>query len=352
MCEHVSTLEKVKFLSCPATYPETVDNVDVKETHMSWLFLAGDLVYKLKKPVKYAFLDFSTLRARQANCLEEVRLNRRLAHDVYHGVLAITLAAQGQLVLGGKGKVIDWLVVMRRLPEEKMLDKAIMGGAVTRSDIGKVSEVLARFYKSLAPAKLSPEEYVDQFAREQEQNRAILTSKTFKLPKSTLDIVLSEVDEIISDQSDLLMDRVHSGSVIDGHGDLRPEHICLSETPVIIDCLEFNQKLRLVDPFDELAFLGMECEQLGASWIGDLLISRHADLIGEKPPKRLLTFYTAYRACLRGRLALAHLLEHDARNADKWRPLARDYLSIAERAILEARPRATPPTIDPDGYVG
>lgn len=346
------TGEKVAFLSAPASYGASVRDVEVKETHMSWVFLAGERVYKLKKPVKYPFLDFSTLAAREADCREEVRLNRRLAADVYLGVIPLTLGADGRLALEGGGAPIDWLVVLRRLPAEKMLDQAIARGTVTRRQINQVAEVLARFYRAAEPADVTPQQYVAHFAREQGKNRSLLTDRRFALPRATLNAILSAVEAVIGDEPELLMGRARDGRIVDGHGDLRPEHVCLSEPPVIIDCLEFNRGFRQVDPFDELAFLGMECGRLDGAWIGEALISRCAELLNDSPQARLFAFYTAYRACLRARLALAHLVEPGTRDAEKWLPLAASYLAIAERTCLTLRPREARPASPPRGSAG
>jgi len=124
---------------------------------------------------------------------------------------------------------------------------------------------------------------------------------------------------------------------VEGHGDLRPEHVCLSDPPVIIDCLEFSRELRLVDPFDELSFLSMECAVLGARWIGPALIDLCATSLGDRPPDETLAFYTAYGASFRARQALAHLLEPAPRTPEKWIPLARAYLDEAERAAVKLR---------------
>jgi aminoglycoside phosphotransferase family enzyme len=343
----VSTRDKVAFLSSAAAYAQTVRTVEIKETHMSWVFLAGDRAYKLKKPVKYPFLDFSTLAAREADSREEVRLNGRLAPDVYLGVVPLTADADGTLALDGTGATVDWLVMMRRLPDERMLDNAIAEGTATQDQIGRVADVLARFYRSIGPADVSPEDYVGQFAREQAKNRALLEDESFDLPRATVTTVLAKVEAVLADKPELLMDRARERRIVDGHGDLRPEHVCLNDPPVIIDCLEFNRAFRLVDPFDELAFLGLECEQLGAPWIGEILIDHCAQELGGRPPERLLAFYTAYRACLRARLSLAHLREPHPRTPEKWLPHAKAYLAIAERAcamldLQEARPTNRP----------
>ena len=174
--EKVTLREKLAFLSRPSTFGEPEGGVASIETHMSWVFLAGDRVYKLRKPVRYPFLDFSTLAAREADCHAEIRLNRRLAPDVYLGVVRLTREANGTLALDGAGVVADWLVVMRRLPESAMLDRAIVGGTVTPGQIERVAALLAAFYRSLGPADVSEEGYLGRFARQHVNNRALLDS--------------------------------------------------------------------------------------------------------------------------------------------------------------------------------
>jgi aminoglycoside phosphotransferase family enzyme len=332
--QDVTTEQRVRFLSTPDAYPASVAEVQVKETHMNWVFLAGERVYKLKKPVRYPFLDFSTIDAREADCRAEVRLNRRLAPDVYRGVVPLVRRPDGELALGGAGRPVDWLVQMRRLPEQAMLDSAIARGAVEPRRVGQVADALAGFYLAAEPADVVPERYVAQFAREQAHNRRIVTDPRFDLPRETAEAVLSAVEGVLRDDPDLLADRARLGRIRDGHGDLRPEHVCLSDPPLIIDCLEFSRELRRVDPFDELSFLALECERLGAPWIGNMLIDRCTELLGDAPTPRLLAFYFAYRASLRARLALAHLLEPTPREPGRWEPLAGDYLAIAEEAAL------------------
>lgn len=329
--------EKVAFLGSGAAWPEQPLRVDKEETHMSWVFLAGDTVFKLKKPVKYSFLDFSTLAAREFNCREEIRLNRRLAPDTYLGVVPLTLEADGKMALAGAGKVIDWLVKMQRLPADRMLDRAIEEGSVTGAQVEAVADVLAAFYEDAGPADLKPQEFIAGFVEGLAESKAVLTMTQFDLRHETVSMVLKAARDFVARDAGLLMDRVQQGHVVEGHGDLRPEHVCLMDPPVIIDCLEFNRRLRLVDPFDELTYLGLECERLGALWIGAILARRHNDA----PPDRLLAFYTVYRACLRARLALAHLLEPEPRKPEKWLPLARQYIAIAEHAI----PRMAPPGV-------
>jgi uncharacterized protein len=141
----VSLAKKVDFLSDPAAYAGVSATVETIETHMSWVFLVGERAFKLKKPVRFAYLDFSTLAAREGNCRAELTLNRRLAPGVYLRVAPLTLTSEGSLKLDGEGEVIDWLVVMRRLPVDRMLDTLIAGHTLDMRAVDRLAEALARF---------------------------------------------------------------------------------------------------------------------------------------------------------------------------------------------------------------
>jgi uncharacterized protein len=134
--------DKVHFLSDPAAYGLAGVTVEVIETHMSWVFLAGEHAYKMKKPVRYPFLDFSTLSAREANCKAELALNGRLASGVYLRVAALTMESAGALALDGEGVVVEWVVVMRRLPKQRMLDGLLSAGAIKATDVDRLADVL------------------------------------------------------------------------------------------------------------------------------------------------------------------------------------------------------------------
>jgi len=149
--------EKVAFLSRPLSYPHGPMAVEVKETHMSWVFLAGTLAYKLKMPVSDPFLDFTTLEARRVNFLEEVRLNSRLAAGVYLGTLPLCATAAGELFLQAAGETVDWLVCMNRLPADLMLDERIANGCLSRGEVEHAAERLMQFYLKLPPLNVSAE---------------------------------------------------------------------------------------------------------------------------------------------------------------------------------------------------
>jgi aminoglycoside phosphotransferase family enzyme len=326
--------EKVRFLSLAAAHGP-VGDIDRRETHMSWVFLTPQYAYKLKKSVRYPFLDFSTLAAREYFCREELRLNRRLAPDVYLDVVPL-LQRDDRLQLGGEtaGRtVVDWLVKMRRLPADRMLDAAIRNGTVGPEQIDALGDVLAGFYRSVPQANLSTSAYAERFAREQATNRAVLLRPEFDALCVAATEALGALDDAFERQRTALAGRARERRIVEGHGDLRPEHVCLIEPPVVIDCLEFNRALREVDPFDELCFLGLECAAVGATWIGPRLMGRCARLLEDAPEPQLLAFYTAYRALLRARLSAAHLLEPAPREPDRWLPQAERYIGFAARAV-------------------
>lgn len=323
--------DKVAFLSDPATHGGA--RVELRETQMAWVFLAGAHALKLKKPVRMELLDYSSLDARGRICAEEVRLNRRLAPDVYLGTARLTREAPGRLAIDGAGETVDWLVVMRRLPDERMLDRAIIGGTVSTVEIEAVAALLARFYRGLRPEPVDPAAHSARFASDLERNRAFFAEHRFEGISARAADAVGHLTCSLHRLSPVLARRIAEGRIVEGHGDLRPEHVCLERPPVIIDCLEFSPALRLVDPFEELCFLSMECAVLDAGWIGTMLIEQVSASLEDRPPESLLAFYTGARAVLRARQALAHLLVPSPRTPAKWLPLATRYVHHAEAAV-------------------
>ncbi|MDP2241991.1 MAG: hypothetical protein Q8K18_17790 [Burkholderiales bacterium] len=324
---------KVAFLRNPDAYPVRPAAVEVIETHMSWVFLSDEFVYKLKKPVRYEFLDFSTVEARRRNCEREVQLNRRLAAGVYCGVVPLVMHSNGRLQLGGEGPVVDWLVQMRRLPAHRMLDAAICSKTVSNDDIVRLSRVLTGFYRRSDPVAVSTSGYRKRFEDDIRANHAALAQPQFELPSSQLEYLVRAQFDFMDERGTLLELRARENRIIDAHGDLRPEHICLTPEPVIIDCLEFKREYRLLDPADELAYLAMECERLGAAAFGNQILQQYLAATGDVPPDALIWFYKAFRACLRAKIAIWHITDHQVRDTNKWRQRAIDYLELADAYV-------------------
>jgi aminoglycoside phosphotransferase family enzyme len=298
---------------------------------MAWVFLTETRAYKLKKPVRYAYLDYLTPEARRWACGEEVRLNRRLAPDVYLGVLPLTDTPEG-LRVAGDGPAVDWLVEMRRLAADRMLDRRILSGALRPGEPRGAAALLARFYRAAPPVEMTAADYRDEIERTLLASRHALLDPRDGLPAAVVEEAVDAALRLVRGEPALLDARVAAGRIVEGHGDLRPEHIALGPVPAVIDCLEFDRRLRLLDPADELSFLILECERLGARWAGELVLSEYRRLTGDAPPARLLALYGALRALVRAKLALWHLREPRGEPA-RWTALARRYALLArERA--------------------
>lgn len=322
--------EKVAFLSCPAIYPVKADRVEVLETHMSWVFLVGPRVYKLKKPVACPLFDFTTVDSRYKNCVEEVRLNLRLGGDTYIGLEPLRVVAGGGLALGSAGLPVDWLVVMRRLPAALMLDAQIQSATVEYRRVRAAAELLGRFYDSAASVQLSGQQYLARLRRNISDTHRQLIA--YSLPADRVKSVCDQQMTLLEKNSMRLADRAVAGCIVEAHGDLRPEHVCLTEPPVVIDCLEFSRDLRIRDPLDELSFLAMECEKLGNEKVGEILFEVYAQITGARSEAReasLIAFYKAYRASERAKLAIWHLDDDYHEKRGPWRQKALDYLALA-----------------------
>jgi aminoglycoside phosphotransferase family enzyme len=325
--------EKVAFLKRPESYACRPSFVESIETHMAWVFLTDRHAYKLKKPVRYDYLDFSTIEARQLDCYRELQLNRRLAPDVYLEAVPLVQNADSAMQIGGSGTVIDWLVKMRKLPRERMLDRAIEAGTVGEDDIRRVAMLLGDFYRRSAPVEMLPAEYRHRFTAEISKNVRDLTGPN-GLPPAAVESVAGLQSAFVTTHMAMLDGRVDAGHIIDAHGDLRPEHVCLQSPPVIIDCLEFNREFRLLDAASELSFLTLECDRLGAPrFVVELLWAIYQQKTGDIVPGELRRFYRSYHALTRAKIAILHLRDVHVRTPDSWKPKAEHYLQLATVAI-------------------
>ena len=341
--------EKAAFLSDPKVYPAPPRHLTCRETHMSWVFIGDRFVYKLKKPVRFPYLDFSTLERREAACRAELRLNRRLAPHVYIEVVPLTLSKAG-LAIGGPGATVDFLVVMQRLDERLMLENALIDGSLRRAELDRLATILASFYARARPSLIAPASFLADWRRKIAHNRRVLSDRALSLDFGALTRIDRAQSRFVDECAPFLIARIAGRRIVDGHGDLRPEHIWLGMPTAIIDCLEFSPTLRAIDPFDEIAFLDIECRRLGVAWPGPYLAKQLGRRLADRVPEPLLAFYRCYRAATRARLAFAHLLEPYPREPEKWPAQGRAYISIAvsearviERLLSERRRRPAPP---------
>jgi aminoglycoside phosphotransferase family enzyme/predicted kinase len=320
----------------PSSYPERPVSVQVIETHISWVFLTERYAYKLKKPVTFGFLDFSTPELRKRACLSEVRLNRRLAPDVYIGVLPIVQKSAGRLALFGDGEPIDWLVHMRRLPEDKALDYKIRNGKLTARDTFVIAQHLMEFYLHLKPKLIEPSSYTAALDSHIRANGAALLVD-LAAEKSLVRRIQSSQMRFLNIENALVGSRAASGRVVEGHGDLRPEHIYIDGLPIVIDCIEFSEELRTLDIADELSFLAMECEHLGKREFGHAILAEYERMSGDRVPEPLLCFYRCYRASVRAKVAALRREQQEGARTASTR-LAVEYLELAENYAKQLGP--------------
>jgi uncharacterized protein len=329
----VSIESKVAALRESAAYPGGPDSVEVIETHMSWVFLAGPMAYKLKKPVRYGRIDFRTLDARRFYCMEELRLNRLLAASVYVDVVALSADEAGTLRAEGDGAVVDWLVKMRRLAPDLMLDRMLKEGTAGAGRLHELAAYLAAFYRALPHAPVDAGQYLNFLAGEIDECERELCDPVFDLEVEAVRSLSARLRSVLARRADLFEARVAAGRIVEGHGDLRPEHIYLGTPLAVIDRLEFSAELRTLDVMDELGFLALECERLGSPQLGALLLDNFRQLTGDTAAAELIHFYQSLRACIRAKVTIWHLREARYRDSAKWPARARQYLGLAARHL-------------------
>ena len=320
------TQEKLDFLADPRHYPDRPARVALVETHFAWVFVTDRYAYKMKKPMRRATMDYRTVARRERACRNEIRLNRRLAPSVYVGVVPLVRTPSGDLALGGGSRVVDWLVKMHRLPASRMLDRMIVRHTVTAADLAALSAVLAAFFKRARRVPMEAARYEKVLRARTLRNARDLRAPDLGLNRATIDAVSRAQLAFLTDATPLVAPR--GATLIDGHGDLRPEHVCLASRPCVIDCLEFDPELRRLDPAEEIAFLALECAHLGASWVCEELLRGYRAAMRDPVPDALVHFYMSQRAATRAKIAAWHV--RDPRYGRRqWIARANAYLADA-----------------------
>lgn len=328
----VTLADKVAFLSRPDAYPGESGPVTVRETHMSWVFLTGRHAYKMKKPMRLDRLDFGTFARRRYFCGEEVRLNRRLAPDVYLGTVPLVLRRDGTLGLDVAGTVVEWLVKMRRLPADATLEAMALAGRLTERAVRSVALRMAQLYATATPERVVEDDYRRRFRDALAADRRGLSHPGSGLPESGIGLAADRLSRFVDAEGARLNARVREGRLVEGHGDLRPEHVYFAPGLLITDCLEFDRGLRVIDPADELSYLAMECDRLGATRVGRWLFDAYGEATGDRPPGDLVAFHEGCRALRRAGQAASHLDEPGCRDVERWQRRAREYLDLAVAA--------------------
>ena len=288
----------------PEFYPKPPDSVSHKETHISHLFFAGELVYKVKKAVRYSFLDYSTLEMRRYFLQEELRLNRRLAPSVYIGVLPIVFDDLGWR-LGGWGEPTEYTLVMRRLPDKRMLPFLLDTGQVTPAMMRELAEILARFHTDAERVTgIEPDQYAVLVQGQWNNNLADLSQAASQvIDPENLHAIAKFGAEFFLRHSETLKRRAANGWLRDVHGDLHTEHICFAPEGIqIFDCIEFEPKFRQCDLASEIAFLMMDMDVRGGGSLVAPFLQCYRESIDDTEANDLLPFWQCYRALVRAKV--------------------------------------------------
>lgn len=284
-------------------YPDLPDTIELGQTHISYLFFTPKYVYKIKKPVDFGFLNFTTLEKRNFFCHEEVALNKRLSPDIYIGVVAVNKKNSG-FVFEGKGDAVEYAVKMKRLPSDKMMDRMLKAGSVTGTMVKRVADVIADFHKG---AKTNP--YISGFGRPSviEKNTEENFTQTQNyigrtVTKAQFDIIKKYTQDFLKARHGLLTKRAEQGFVKDCHGDIHSEHVCVTNGVYIFDCIEFNERFRYSDTAADSAFLAMDMDFYNCHDLSNTFCSEYLRASQDNDAGELLDFYKCYRAYVRGKV--------------------------------------------------
>jgi aminoglycoside phosphotransferase family enzyme/predicted kinase len=324
----------------PRAYP-TAQGVEHIETHISHVFLTGAFAYKIKKPVDLGFLDFSTLEKRRALCEEELRINRRLAPDLYLAVVPIAQTPEGPRV-EAQGIAIEFAVKMRRFPQDGLVDGALERGELTPDRIDELARTLARFHADLPPAS-GDGRYgsVASIVGPARQNFEQLGPLLEETDRERLAHLQTWTDRRSAELAERFEQRRRDGFVRECHGDLHLANMVLLDGAVrIFDAIEFNPALRWIDVMNEIAFVVMDLAVRGRGDLGSRLLNAYLEHTGDYPGVRVLRYYVVYRAIVRAKIAMMRAAQGDIGDAER-RALAekcRRHLALAANVADAGRP--------------
>lgn len=323
------------FLLNPRSYPHRPRSVRLVQTHSSFVFITPPWVFKVKKPVNFGFLDFSTLERRRHFCEREVELNRRLCPDVYVGVVPISVTPAG-FAFGTDGPVVEYAVQMRHLTERHFLDRLLARDAVTACDLDRIVGQLRDFYLAQHPTPA-----VEAWGR---MNRLrISTDENFRQTRDFVGRTISAAafaairgftNDFYRRHAALFAARVRENRIRDCHGDLHAEHIHLTPRALhIFDCIEFNDRFRYVDVANDAAFLAMDLDFEGRPDLSRHFVAKLAAALHDDGMRGLMDFYQCYRAYVRGKVESLHSVAHAAPEAERQASAARArrYFQLALR---------------------
>jgi len=319
----------------PGLYNHEVKDVKLLQTHISYVFLTGKYAYKIKKPVNFGFVDFSTLEKRKQFCEKELAVNRRLCGKVYIKVLPVT-DDNGKIAIDGGGKVVEYVLKMLELPQERIMSRMLEKGQVTEKHVREIAKIVSGFHKSESIPEISKYgsvKAVKELWDENFRQTAEFVGTTIKEEKYAF--IKNAIGRFIENNQQLFEKRIRNGKIKDCHGDLHAGNIFISDKIYIFDAVEFNESFRCSDTLADIAFFLMELEFKGRKDLADAFLDEYAKIDEEE--KKLLDFYKCYRAYVRGKVLSFKLNDkavseegkkHSAEQAKKYFDSSCEYAKI------------------------
>lgn len=332
--------EYITSLMQPEAYEHPADEVQLIQTHISYVLVAGQFVYKYKKPMNFGFLDFSTLEKRGHYCLQEITLNRRLCPEIYLERVAVTSSPDGYLLNGG-GEIVEYGVKMRRLEEEQMMGRVLAAGALTTDHLDQIVDTLVPFYES---AEVNDE--IRSYGRT--ETVAVNVVENFDQTETFVDgpaLGRDQFEQIkryalgVLTQEHRFDKRIKDERIRDCHGDLYSANICLSDKVYVFDCIEFNDRFRYSDVAGDIGFLAMDLDFHGLDELADHFVARYVKRSGDHGLLDLIAFYKCYRAYVRGKINLFTAADTglDDETRSDCTAQAKRYFELAQRYAREDR---------------
>ncbi len=324
----------IQYLQQESSYPHSAVDISLVQTHISFVLLAGDSVYKWKKPVDFGFLNFSTLEKRKYYCEQELQLNRRLCPDLYKELVTINKDGES-FCLNGSGEVVEYGIRMARMPEEKMMGRIMAAGKLSRDHLDAIIDQLVPFYQAAAGDVAIQEFGVASSVAVNVLENFDQTENFVgqgALTKEQFDLIVRYSKEFLSHE-DRFQARIDAGKIRDCHGDMHSANICLSSPVYIFDCIEFNERFRYTDVAADVAFLAMDLDFHGETELSNYFIEQFAAKSGDSELVTMLNFYKCYRTYVRAKIALFTASDPavDEKTTAACIEQAKKYFSLAEK---------------------
>jgi len=322
----------VKAMLNPQAYPEPTSKVELIQTHISFVFLTDNFVYKIKKPVNFGFLDFSTLEKRHLYCEKELQLNRRLCPEIYLKVVPVTAQAE-TLKIGVSGDAVEYALKMKRLPQERIMTQLLLEGKIDKKIIDEIAQIVAKFHsEAQTNAEISEFGGLSTVKTNWDENFAQTTKYIGQTVSHTdFEFMREKINGFMANNKVLFQSRINSKRIRDCHGDLHSGNIFVTDKICIFDAIEFNDRFRYSDVAADVAFLAMDLDYQKCADLTDYFIAQYIAYSKDIQLTQMLPFYKCYRAYVRGKVVSFRLDDLNIKAEEKAAAIkeASAYLRLA-----------------------